>query len=188
MLLLLNKNYCLAWNEHSRTFTSFYNYEDVPYMMNVGNHSLMWKGGVWAARESNTYSQFFNQIKDYWITFVCDGMTDKGSAFPADKVFNNIEYRADIYNLGGDNTNYSVSVFNKQQAWNGYQNSGERQSDAIRKFNTWRIQMPRDNGSRDRIRNPFCYIKLKQDNTSLEIPRQTDRMILHDLAVYFDMR
>jgi len=181
----INKNYCLGWNEQSRTFTSFYNYEAVPYMMNVGTHSLMWNNGVWAARESDTYSTFFNQTKDYSMTLVCDGMTDKGSAFAADKVFNNIEYRADIYNLNGDNINYSNSVFNIKQAWNGYQNSQEKPSDAVRKFNTWRIQLPRDYGSRDRIRNPFCYIKLKQDQS---ISLQTDRMILHDLAVYFDMR
>ena len=184
----INKNTCLAWNEQSKSFTSFYSYEDVPYMMNLGIHSLMWKNGIWAAREADTYSTFFNNTKDYWMTIVCDGMTDKGSAFPADKVFNNIEYRADIYNLDGTNANYSTSVFNKKHVWNGYQDSEECPLEGVRKFNTWRIQLPRHHGTRDRIRNPFCYIKLKQDNTSLGISRQTDRIILHDLAVYFDMR
>jgi hypothetical protein len=79
-------------------------------------------------------------------------------------------------------------VFNKKHVWNGYQDSEECPLEGVRKFNTWRIQLPRHHGTRDRIRNPFCYIKLKQDNTSLGIPRQTDRIILHDLAVYFDMR
>jgi len=181
----INKNVCLAWNEQTKTFTSFYNYENVPYMMNIGQHNFLLKNGIYAAREDDAYSKFFDEVKDYWITIACDGQTDKGSAFPADKVFNNVEYRADIYNLDGNNTNYSVSIFNKKQAWNGYQNSNECSLDGIRKFNTWRIQLPRHAGTRDRIRSPFCYIKLKQDQS---IKQQTDRAILHDLAVYFDMK
>ena len=181
----INKDYCLAWNEQTKTFTSFYNYENTPYMVNLGSHSLLWHNGVWLAREADTYSTFFGATKDYWITLVCDGQTDKGSVFPADKVFNNIEYRADIYNLDGTNTNYSKTTFNKQHVWNGYQDSEECSLNGIRKFNTWRVQLPRHHGTRDRIRNPFCYIKLKQDQS---IVQQTDRVILHDLAVYFDMR
>lgn len=181
----INKSVCLAWNEQTKTFTSFYNYENVPYMMNIGQHNFLLKNGVYAAREDDTYSKFFDEVKDYWITIACDGQTNRGSAFPADKVFNNVEYRADIYNLDGSNTNYSVSIFNKKQAWNGYQNSNECSLDGIRKFNTWRIQLPRHAGTRDRIRSPFCYIKLKQDQS---IKQQIDRAILHDLAVYFDMK
>ena len=145
---------------------------------------------IWAARENPNYCEFFNSYKPYWMTIVCDGQTDKGSAFPADKVFNNIEFRADVFDRNYDiadnpHTNYNTPVFNLKQVWNGYQNSGDAPLDGIRKFNTWRVQLPRHQGTRDRIRNPFCYIKLKQDQT---ISQQTDRMILHDLAVYFDMR
>ena len=184
----INADTCLAWNELTQTFTSFYSYNNVPYMTNLGSHSLIWNKGVWAARESEEYSKFFDSIEDYWMTIICDGQIDKGNAFSADKVFNNIEYRADIYNLDGTHVNYSNSVFNKKHVWNGYQDSQECSLEGVRKFNTWRIQLPRHHGTRDRIRNPFCYIKLKQDNTSLGIPRQTDRIILHDLAVYFDIR
>lgn len=186
----INKDKCIAWNEQSATFTSFYNYEHVPYMMNIGQHSLIWKDGVYAAREESTYSTFFNHTKDYWITIVCDGLTSNGSAFSADKVFNNIEYRADLYNINGDNINYEKPVFNIKSAWNGYQLEKEIDIDCERKFNTWRVQLPRASYdgqtlSRDRLRNPFCYIKLKQDQNKFP---QTDRVILHDLDVYFDIR
>ena len=181
----INKSTCIAWNEQSGTFTSFYDYNNVPYIANIHNHMFMWHNGVWTARENDAYSTFFGNTKDYWMTLVCDGQTDKGSAFPADKVFNNVEYRADIYNLDGTNTNYSKTVFNKQHVWNGYQDSQECNLDGIRKFNTWRVQLPRNYGTRDRIRNPFCYIKLKQNQS---VSLQTDRVILHDLAVYFDIK
>ena len=193
----INKNTCLAWNEISKSLTSFYDYDKVTALASIDNHTLMFRtGGVYAARESAYYSTFFYNdsfvtgVKDYWMTIVCDGMTDQGSAFPADKVFNNIEYRADLYNLNDIPTSeYGGPVFNIKHAWNGYQDSQEVALDGERKFNTWRVQLPRHQGTRDRIRNPFCYIKLKQDNTSLgRASTQTDRAIIHDLAVYFDMR
>ena len=145
---------------------------------------------IWAAREDSTYSTFFGNTEDYWMTLVCDGQTDKGSAFPADKVFNNIEFRSDIYNIDNPHGIYNTSPFNIKSAWNCYQLEKETSLDGIRKFNTWRVQLPRASYdgltfTRDRIRNPFCYIKLKQNQS---ITQQTDRMILHDLAVYFDMK
>lgn len=185
----INKNYCLAWNEQSKTFTSFYSYENTPYMINLGMHSLMWHDGIWAAREYDAYNTFFNKVQDYWITLVCDGITSDGNAFPADKVFNNIEYRADVYNepFNGVNPtpNFNTSIFNIKRVWNGYQDSNDCNLDGIRKFNTWRVQLPRHYGTRDRIRSPFCYINLKQNQ---EKESQTNRAILHDLAVYFDMK
>lgn len=190
----INNNYCLAWNEQSSSFTSFYDYNAIPYMVNIGQHSFMFKDGkVYAAREADSYSTFFGENKDYWMTIVCDGQTSEGSAFPADKVFNNVEFRADIFNIDEPRGTYNSMPFNTDAAWNGYQLYKEFNTEAVRKFNTWRVQLPRAtydiNGvlttTRDRIRNPFCYIKLKQDQLKTV---QTDRVILHDLAVYFDIR
>ena len=193
-IYFINNNYCLAWNEQSGSFTSFYDYNAIPYMINIGQHSFMFKDGkVYAAREADSYSTFFGDNKDYWMTLVCDGQTSEGSAFPADKVFNNIEFRADIFNMDEPRGTYNNMPFNTDAAWNGYQLYKEFNIEAVRKFNTWRVQLPRAtydiNGvlttTRDRIRNPFCYIKLKQDQLKAV---QTDRVILHDLAVYFDIR
>ena len=184
----INKNYCLAWNEQTKSFTSFYSYEATPYMTNLGTHSLMWNNGIWAAREYDAYNTFFDNVEDYWITLVCDGITSDGNAFPADKVFNNVEYRADIYNEAfnmSTASNFNDSIFNIKHIWNGYQDSNDCSLDGVRKFNTWRVQLPRHYGTRDRIRSPFCYINLKQNQ---HINSQTNRAILHDLAVYFDIK
>ena len=195
----INKNYCLAWNEQSKTFTSFYNYENTPYMMNVGKHSLIWNGGIWAAREGSEKPIIFGDEKSYWITLVCDGITNDGYAFSADKVFNTIEYRADRYNrdvvsdITHEHGTYNTSVFTTKAAWNGYQRYKEFPIDDIRKFNTWRVQLPRatyDNQgtlvtTRDRIRNPFCYIKLLNKSHTI---KNYGRAVIHDFAVYFDMK
>jgi hypothetical protein len=190
-IYFINKNTCLAWNEIPKTFTSFYDYNRVSALATISNHTLMFRntdrnGSIYAAREANKYSYFFNEAKPYWITLVCDGSSNQNNNFSLDKIFDTIEYRADIYNLDGDNTNYAKSIFNKKHVWNGYQDSEECSLDGIRKFNTWRVQLPRNKNTRDRIRNPFCYIKLKEDN--LNDSAQTDRIILHDLAVSYTIK
>ena len=154
---------------------------------------------IWAARElvedgQSICGKFFGNWQPYWITIVCDGMTADGNAFPADKVFNNIEYRADVFDrvTGLPRVDINLPVFDKKAAYNGYQAYKEFPIEGVRKFNTWRVQLPRatyyENGqfvtTRDRIRNPFCYIKLMNTNLT-PLP---NRMVLHDLATYFDMK
>lgn len=163
---------------------------------------------IWAARElvENNLSicgKFFGYYQPYWMTLVCDGITDKGYAFAADKVFNNIEYRADVFDriTGLPRADINLPVFDVKAAYNGYQAYKPFPIDAIRKFNIWRAQLPRATyydektqqfvTTRDRVRNPFCYIKLMHTNgtdpnfKTLPFP---NRMVLHDLIVYFDMK
>lgn len=154
---------------------------------------------IWAARElvedgQSICGKFFGHWQPYWITLVCDGMTADGNAFPVDKVFNNIEYRADVFDriTGLPRVDINLPVFDVKAAYNGYQAYKEFPIEGVRKFNTWRVQLPRatyyENGqfvtTRDRIRNPFCYIKLMNTNLT-PLP---NRMVLHDLAAYFDMK
>lgn len=163
---------------------------------------------IWAAREltdtdgRTVCSNFFGNYKPYWITLACDGAGDQ-YAFPADKVFNVIEYRADVFNRldSVPRPDINIPVFDSIAAYNGYQIYKEFPINSIRKFEIWRAQLPRatymDSNhqlytNRDRIRNPFCYIKLQNTNgTSEDFPNTSpmpNRMILHDLAVYYDMR
>ena len=189
----INNNYCLAFNEVTGTFTSFYNYEAVPYMCNISNHSQLFKGAkIWAAREDNNYCKFFGTIKPYWVTYISDG----NDLFQSDKVFNIVETRADIFNPNGLGSTVDINPFDAIAAWNSYQKYKEFNLDgsdalyewpAVRKFNIWRYVIPRatydDTTIRlDRIRNPFAFIKLLKN-----VP-DGKRAILHDTVVYFDVK
>ena len=74
---------------------------------------------------------------------------------------------------------------NKVTVWNEYQEGTENLSKVYgkpsalkEKFRTWRINIPRDNvNKRDRIRNPWAYIKLEGYNN-------TNRIQLHDMQVW----
>ena len=150
-------------------------------------------------------------------------MSDGGNELRTfDKVFNLIEYRADLYDEETLVDNYGINayLFTDIAAWNGYQfykefdileketSSSypfERHLDdryewqSERKFNVWRTILPRATykdgnefvTSRDRIRNPFTFIKLV--NNHPEFNRMPDgvgshRMVLHDFTVNFDVR
>ena len=107
-------------------------------------------------------------------------------------------------------TNINANLFNKISVWNGYQFYNEFYIDgtsgnvnypwkAERKFNTWRVIVPRasykDNYdnlyvSRDRIRSPFCYIKLLNDNIDSQVPGNVslNRAVFHDFVVNYDIK
>ena len=191
----INNNYCLAFNEVTGTFTSFYSYEGVPYMCNINNHSLLFKDyKIWAAREGDEYCKFYdeNHCRPYWVTTVSDG----NDLFQADKVFNIVETRADIFNPDSIGSTVEESPFDTIAAWTSYQKYQEFNLDgtdplyewkAVRKFNIWRYIIPRATYDDtiihlDRIRNPFAFIKLLKN-----VP-DGKRAILHDTVVYFDVK
>lgn len=208
----INKDTCLAWNELLGSFTSFYDYNGVVSLESIDKHSIVFKGSFYTLRESNTYSTFFNENKPYWITLASDGENNS----ILDKIFNNIEFNGDLYNATGpakdefNNIVINTHLFNKISVWNGYQFYNEFYIDgtsgnnnypwkAERKFNTWRVIIPRasykdsyDNVyvSRDRIRSPFCYIKLLNDNIDNSIPNGValNRAVFHDFVVSYDIK
>ena len=153
----INKEYCLAWNELTNCFTSFYDYNNISYMANISQHCVMMKienkdggfgTGFYTAREGNGYSNYFGKPKPYWITLLADGGTDdKGSYINIDKVFNTIEYKGDLFDENQpvlmNNVNMiNMPLFTDIAAFNGYQ--------AYREFKIDGRYMPKNN-----INNPL---------------------------------
>ena len=110
-----------------------------------------------------------------------------------DKIFNNIEFTSDSWN----NNTLINSTFDTLDAWNEYQeghlslvNIHNKPSALKKKFRMWRANIPRNNTNkcgdnthnykRDRMRNPWLYLKL-----SMNTPN-TNKTVLHDIIVdYF---
>ena len=67
--------------------------------------------------------------------------------------------------------------------YNEYQDSGliplTVNGNLTRKFRTWRVVLPREAGSRNRIRNPWVFLKLQIDNST------NKRFILHDMTISY---
>ena len=107
-----------------------------------------------------------------------------------------------------------LNTFNRLETWNEYQNGvanledvKDNPSNLKKKFRIWRANIPRNTtnkgGSgtvsyrRDRMRNPWLYIKLSKELTAPPVPEDLEepvitereinnkKSILHDLVVYY---
>lgn len=169
-----NKKYCLSYNEQLDAFSSFYSYEGIKDIFNIGGESYF----IGPSDGIGLY-KFFGG--DYGKTFddntIGWSVTYKANPEPmTDKVFTNLEYTADVIDGKVDNVNYSEGLpLRSLDIWNEYQKGSvdftkqynALQRDNARKFRLWRVQLPRDEMSKnklDRIRNTWCYIKLTDNN------------------------
>lgn len=184
-VLFINNSECLAYSETLGQFTSFYNYESTPYLMNLDDKALTihkdseGKYKVWL-QNGGDYNMFYGEYKPFYTTVIVNPDINK------DKIFNNIEFRADSWNKEGTLTE---DTFDTLKVWNEYQEGIAdltrefgRPSTLKKKFRIWRANIPRDkSNNRDRIRNPWAYLKLSKEKEN------TNKTILHDMVVsYFE--
>ena len=208
-VLFVNKDTALAYSEKLGAFTSFYSYENSPYLCSLDDTGiwLKWSRGVditTGEEHSNThlwkhnageYCKFFGYNKQYWMTLV-------GNPEPLrDKIFTNLEFRATVDGDGeyNDRQRYVPYLpFDSLEVWNEYQHGdtelktkwGHRitrhhdgdNSTLARNYRIWRCDIPRDNTHRmDRMRNPWVYLKLMKKAEGS--PKRTE---IHDiLMTYF---
>jgi hypothetical protein len=117
---------------------------------------------------TGAYNSIYGSIKPYYIEFV----SNDNPTYT--KTFDNIELYCDTPNSEDPNV---ISPFNWVQVTNDYQDTNERKVDMKKRFNLWRLQLPRcykfsDKGvdsvrstAMTRIRNTWCKIKLGLYNT-----------------------
>lgn len=182
-VFFISKDECLAFSEPVAQFTSFYSYEHMPYFINLEDRGIALntaKGGTiykaWLHNEGN-YNMFFNKYQPFYTTVIAN------PDMPEDKIFNNIEFRADSWN-GSTLLN---TTFDTLTTWNEYQtgtatlnNILGRPSELKKKFRIWRANIPRaSTNGRDRMRNPWLYIKLSMEGEN------TNKTVLHDMIVHY---
>lgn len=93
------------------------------------------------------------------------------------KIFDNIETRADAI-TGNDKFNLEEGPIYNLRVSNEYQDTGSSNSDKLKpkyKFRIWRIPIPRNKGTRERIRNPWAKIRVGMSPLA----------ILHDVSVKY---
>lgn len=178
------KDYCLGYSEKLGQFTSFYDYNDVETMFNIGtgfysikansvNNQSIYQHSV------GNYNEFYGEIKPYNLTIISNEDPQ------VDKVFTNLDYRADFFD--SKNNYLENESFDTLEVWNEYQSGKEvlkyskfRPSNLKKKFRMWGANIPRDKKNKlDRMRNPWLYIKLSKEKPG------TSKMELHDLVVKY---
>ena len=173
-------SYTIAYNESKKAFTSFYDYKPAVYI-NKGQRMITTNPG------RNSGWQHFSGIRNHFygsnyessITFLAAPGVDN------DVVFNNAEYKMEMTTSSG--VDLPNSTFTSIRLWNEYQDTGEvslvLRSNLKRRFRSWNIAFPRSmNGAlktRDRIRNPWSYIKLTLNNPN------GYKMVAHDVTLSY---
>lgn len=173
----VNKDHCLVFSELLNQFTSFMSYNEVPAMFNFKNKFYSIKNCKLWEQETGEYNMFYGEFKPYYITYRV------APEFPLDKTFNNIEFRADMW----DNETLTDNTLTDLDVWNEYQRGHidlvkelYKPSPLKKKFRIWRANIPRDESNmRDRIRNPWIYLKLSMNEEN------TYRTEFHDLIVKY---
>lgn len=177
-VFFINKNECLGFSEPLGKFSSFYSYESTPYFANLGDKGIWIRDGkLWLHNEGD-YNMFFGTYQPFYTTVIANPDMTK------DKIFNTLEFRADSWDKEGNLLNTTFDTLN---VWNEYQegtstlsNILDRPSSLKKKFRIWRANIPRAKANgRDRMRNPWLYIKLSMEEENV------NKTVLHDMIVHY---
>ena len=188
----ISNNKCLAFNESLGQFTSFYDYKAVSFFINLDTHCFSIKSGKLWEQHQGPYNTFFGGSPSPYYTEVVVNPNPT-----VDKIFDNIEFRADSWNADGT---LRTDTFDTLTAYNEYQEgthslvlvkdkAGIPYSPLKKKFRVWYANIPRNtqnkygdsthNYTRDRMRNTWIHLKLEKHNPG------TERTVLHDLQVKY---
>ena len=157
---------CLVYNETLGAFTSFFDYGGVTMMANVEDRFVSHKEHKMWLQNEGLYCNFFGFPYDYWVQY-------RVTPDPyLDKIWTNIDYRADFYEvlnsdgvssvpeeylINGDaygdlsDTYKEWETFTDYKVWNEYQTTGFTdfthdyfdRDDVRKKFRIWRLAIPR---------------------------------------------
>lgn len=177
-ILFISRDACLGYSELLNQFTSFYSYENTPYFSNLLDKGIWIRDNkLWLHNEGD-YNMFFGAYQPFYTTIIAN------PDMPIDKIFNNLEFRSDSWDKSDNLLN---TTFDTLTVWNEYQqgisklkNMLGKPSNLKRKFRIWRANIPRaEANGRDRMRNPWLYIKLSMEEEN------TNKTILHDMIVHY---
>ena len=186
-----DKNECLVFSERLAAFTSFFDYKNIPFMFRQDGKflSIFSENDSTELYEQNAgnYNQFYGKSK---VTSYIDYIVNPEMS--RDKVFNNIEFRADAFRLeNGEYTKYNPNrTLDHIHVRNEFQDTGDvallQYKNLQKKFRMWRAYIPRDtkeieNYKLNRIRNPWIKMKLSYTPTEEE----DNKLVLHDLIVNY---
>ena len=201
-LYLVCDSNSLCYSEVLGQFTSFLDYSGIPLIESYNNRVFTLHNNSLYGMFEGEYNDFFpttalvegqsvttHNYQPWEFTFISNGSDNSTQDF--DKIFSNIDYRMDISKGAIHKPDESLEYI---QVVNEYQDTGKvalsrsrvasnyfnpQDANLQKKFRIWRIQIPRNKNSIDRIRNPWCKITLGSNGTG---PKKA---VLHDLNVQY---
>jgi len=158
------------------TFTSFYDFKPNRFIAKgerfftvPSDNNTLW------VHNKGDYQSFYSTKYEANITLMIN--TDIPGV---EKVFNAIEFDSEVTL---DDIDIPNSTIDSIEGWNTYQRSGviplKMNSNIKRRFRTWRAMVPRESGSRSRLRDKWLFLKLGFN------PEDNEKLILHDIIINY---
>lgn len=172
-----DKKITLSYNLAQQGFSSFYDYNSSMYIFSKGkmrtinpmNNSSVWENFLGA------YNSFYGENRPSSIEFIANPEP------LADVTFNNLEYKSEARQNRIEIPNYT---WERIKATNEFQNSNLVEllmRSNIRKLERkWRLNIPRNKGKVDRMKNTWINIRLEADNIKGYNYRN------HDIMLYYN--
>ncbi len=172
-----DKSFTIRYNEKTQSFNSFEPYTPSRYIEKGTSFITVDPTDTMLySQMKGKYNEFYGEHHPSSITLMVNPAAD------IDCTFNNLEYRSEMYIDGIDQPTKTLTHIT---AWNEYQETGRvklvlgRNKNLRRKFRKWTANIPRNKGSRDRIRNQWMFLKLELDN------KDDSKFILHDIIIHY---
>jgi hypothetical protein len=171
--------FTISYNETRNQFISFYDYLPSMYI-SKGQYFITTNPDLKSIyrQYAGEYNKFYGEYKPSYIILNVNPEAN------LDTVFDNIMYKSEVYLNDIDQPDKTLT---KVRLYSEYQDSGlipltlGRNSNLRRKFRDWNAILPRNQNSRERIRNPWVKLVLQFDNTS------NYKLILHDLIISYSV-
>ena len=187
-IYLLDEDNCLCYNEILNTFVGFFDYNDSILLPYDDTYIAIHNSSIWRQYQDDDYLKFFGETED------CEIVLTSAERPTEDKIFTNVEFRADILdgnsldsNTQSSTASINTTPFDYIQAWNEYQDTDKKSlssmirmgSNLSQKFRIWRASIPNDSTKKlDRIRNPWMKIRLSKENC-------TKKLVVHDIGIVY---
>lgn len=174
-----NKSFTISYNQKRNQFISFYDYLPSIYISN-GQYFITTNPNLKSIyrQYAGNYGNFYGQN---YPSYVILNINPEANM---DTVFDNIMYKSEVYLNDIDQPDKTLT---KVRLYSEYQDSGliplvvGRNSNLRRKFRDWNAILPRNQSSRERIRNPWVKLVLQFDNTN------NYKLILHDVIISYSV-
>lgn len=172
--------FTIGFNEVTQTFEAFYDYQPGMYLeygRRLFSVSPFNKNKMYLHNMSDTYAKYYDIL-----TAKPRLNTILATQPDFNKIFNNIEYNAELYDI--NNNDVYNETFSTVRFYSNYQDTGIQDlivdQNIKRRMRTWRTTIPRDQSEPlSRMRNHWLQMELEYNNTN------GYRHVLHEILYSF---
>jgi hypothetical protein len=170
-----NDSFTLGFNEKVSQFISFYDYTPAWYI-NKGSVLISSSPG-----NVSLWEHFKGVPNNFYGTSYPSKITLHVAPAGNEIILNNASYKMELVDSNG--VEIPNSGLTKVRVYNDYQDSGEvtlaLRKNVFKKFRNWKINFPRQSGSRDRVRSAWGFAEFIFENT------EGNKLILHNISIFY---